>query len=381
MAIVPSNSSGRTSPASPRNHGAAPRPAKSPHGPQRRAEATAEEQGHADEALRPQRLGDYIGQSALKQVLHIALEAARHRQEPLDHLLLYGPPGLGKTTMAMVLAAELTARCRITSAPALERPRDIIGLLMTLEQGDVLFIDEIHRLPRMAEEILYPAMEDFRLDLSVGKGTTARSRSIGLPRFTLVGATTKAGSISSPLRDRFGMVHRLEFYAAAELQQIVERSAQLLQMGVERSGARAIASRCRGTPRIANRLLRRVRDYALVKTCPAIDDQVVADALTLHRIDPLGLDPSDHRLLLAIAQQFEGGPVGLATLAAVLGEDADTIETVLEPYLLQIGFLQRTPRGRRLAPPAYRHLGLPSTPTTSDPVFPGQLPLPQPQDP
>lgn len=382
MAIVPSSSSGKPSPTRPAKHGAAHRPAKSPHGLQRRPEAIAEEQGHAEEALRPQRLGDYIGQTALKQVLHIALAAARHRQEPLDHLLLYGPPGLGKTTMAMVLAAELTARCRITSAPALERPRDIIGLLMTLEPGDVLFIDEIHRLPRMAEEILYPAMEDFRLDLSVGKGTTARSRSIGLPRFTLVGATTKAGSISSPLRDRFGMVHRLEFYTTAELQQIVERSAQLLQMGMEHSGAQAIASRCRGTPRIANRLLRRVRDYALVKTCPVVDDQVVADALTMHRIDPLGLDPSDHRLLLAMAQQFEGGPVGLTTLAAVLGEDADTIETVLEPYLLQIGFLQRTPRGRRLAPPAYKHLGLPTAPV-SDPALPGQLPqlpLPQPQD-
>ncbi|SAY38506.1 Holliday junction branch migration DNA helicase RuvB [Candidatus Synechococcus spongiarum] len=378
MAIVPSSPSGKASPAPPRNHGAAPRPLSSPHGPQRRPEATAEEQGHADEALRPRRLGDYIGQSALKQVLHIALEASRHRQEPLDHLLLYGPPGLGKTTMAMVLAAELTARCRITSAPALERPRDIIGLLMTLEQGDVLFIDEIHRLPRMAEELLYPAMEDFRLDLSVGKGTTARARSIALPRFTLVGATTKAGSISSPLRDRFGMVHRLEFYTATELQQIVERSAQLLRMGVEPSGAQAVASRCRGTPRIANRLLRRVRDYALVKACPAIDNQVVADALTMHRIDPLGLDPSDHRLLMTMAQQFEGGPVGLTTLAAILGEDADTIETVLEPYLLQIGFLQRTSRGRRLAPPAYKHLGLDSASTSDQPSnqpADGQLPL------
>lgn len=373
MAIVPSPS-GTVSPTPSRNHGAASSPSVPSHGPQRRAEATAEEQGYADEALRPRRLGDYIGQTDLKQVLHIALEAARHRQEPLDHLLLYGPPGLGKTTMAMVLAAELTARCRITSAPALERPRDIIGLLMTLDQGDVLFIDEIHRLPRMAEEILYPAMEDFRLDLSVGKGATARARSIALPRFTLVGATTKAGSISSPLRDRFGMVHRLEFYTADELQQIVERSAQLLQMGVETSGAQAIASRCRGTPRIANRLLRRVRDYALVKARPAIDHQVVADALTMHRIDPLGLDPSDHRLLLTIAQQFEGGPVGLTTLAAVLGEDADTIETVLEPYLLQIGFLQRTPRGRRLAPPAYKHLDLSPEPT-SNPASDEQLPL------
>ncbi len=373
MAIVPSHPE-KTSPAPSRNYGAAPRPPGSPHGSQRHAEATAEEKSYADEVLRPRLLGDYIGQTALKQVLHIALEAARHRQEPLDHLLLYGPPGLGKTTMAMVLAAELTAHCRITSAPSLERPRDIIGLLMTLEQGDVLFIDEIHRLPRIAEELLYPAMEDFRLDLSVGKGSTARARSLGLPRFTLVGATTKAGSISSPLRDRFGMVHRLEFYTGAELQQIVERSAQLLQMGVERSGAQAIASRCRGTPRIANRLLRRVRDYALVKASPAIDDQVVADALTMHRIDPLGLDPSDHRLLLAIAQQFEGGPVGLATLAAILGEDADTIETVLEPYLLQIGFLQRTPRGRRLAPPAYKHLGLHPAPTANQPLN-GQLPL------
>ena len=373
MAIVPSRH-GKASPVPSPKNGAAPRPRSSAHGPQRHAEATAEEQGYADEALRPRRLGDYIGQTALKQVLHIALEAARQRREPLDHLLFYGPPGLGKTTMAMVLAAELAARCRITSAPALERPRDIIGLLMTMEQGDVLFIDEIHRLPRITEELLYPAMEDFRLDLSVGKGTTARARSIALPRFTLVGATTKAGAISSPLRDRFGMVHRLEFYTAAELQQIVERSAQLLQMDVERSGAQVIASRCRGTPRIANRLLRRVRDYALVKACPAIDGRVVGDALTMHRIDPLGLDPSDHRLLLTIAQQFEGGPVGLTTLAAVLGEDADTIETVLEPYLLQIGFLQRTPRGRRLASPAYQHLGL-CPPPTADPALDGQIPL------
>ena len=375
MAIVPSSPSGKISPAPSCNHGAVPRPPGSTHGSQRQAEATAEEKSHGDEVLRPRRLGDYIGQTALKQVLHIALEAARQRREPLDHLLLYGPPGLGKTTMAMVLAAELTARCRIASAPALERPRDIVGLLMTLEQGDLLFIDEIHRLPPMAEELLYPAMEDFRLDLSVGKGPTARARSIALPRFTLVGATTRAGSISSPLRDRFGMVHRLEFYTAAELQQIVERSAQLLQMGVEHSGARAIASRCRGTPRIANRLLRRVRDYALVKACPAIDDRVVAAALTMHRIDPLGLDPSDHRLLLTIAQQFEGGPVGLATLAAILGEDADTIETVLEPYLLQIGFLQRTSRGRRLAPPAYRHLGLCPPESICDQALDGQLPL------
>jgi len=362
MAIVPSRS-GKT-PQGPSRPSGAGRSSGAgtnhpvPQSPQRQVEATVEEKGHADEALRPHRLGDYIGQTDLKQVLHIALEAARCRQEPLDHLLLYGPPGLGKTTMAMVLAAELTARCRITSAPALERPRDIIGLLMSLEQGDVLFIDEIHRLPSMAEELLYPAMEDFRLDLAIGKGTTARSRTIDLPRFTLVGATTKAGSISSPLRDRFGMVHRLDFYNPRELQAIVERSAKLLQMGVQPSGAQAIASRCRGTPRIANRLLRRVRDYALVKVFPSIDEQVVAQALAMHRIDPLGLDPSDHRLLRTMAQQFEGGPVGLTTLAAVLGEDPDTIETVLEPYLLQIGFLQRTPRGRRLAPPAYDHLGL-----------------------
>ena len=362
MAIVPSRArstpaAGQTSRVSADARTPAARSSSRPS-IQRQAEPTSEERGAAEESLRPRFLRDYIGQTALKQVLQIAVDAARQRQEPLDHLLLHGPPGLGKTTMAMVLAAELDAQCRIASAPALERPRDIIGLLMTLQQGDMLFIDEIHRLPRIAEELLYPAMEDFRLDLNIGKAAGARTRQIPLPRFTLVGATTRAGAISSPLRDRFGLVHRLDFYNHDELRQIVGRSAPLLGMAVDGGGAAAVASRCRGTPRIANRLLRRIRDYALVKKFSSINDAVVRSALAMHNIDALGLDPSDHSLLKTIAMQFNGGPVGLSSVAAALGEDANTIESVVEPYLLQIGFLQRTPQGRRLAPQAYSHLGL-----------------------
>ncbi|MGH1392859.1 MAG: Holliday junction branch migration DNA helicase RuvB [Trichormus sp.] len=320
-------------------------------------EAAIDEQGKQEESIRPQKFADYIGQKDLKDVLEIAIKAAKSRGEVLDHLLLYGPPGLGKTTMAMILASEMGVNYKITSAPALERPRDIVGLLVNLKPGDILFIDEIHRLSRMTEEILYPAMEDYRLDITVGKGSSARIRSLPLSKFTLVGATTRVGALTSPLRDRFGLIQKLRFYEVDELSKIVLRSSQLLQTNVTEDGATEIARRSRGTPRIANRLLKRVRDYAEVKSCTEVNQSVAAEALQLFQVDPCGLDWTDRRMLSVIIEQFNGGPVGLETIAAATGEDTQTIEEVYEPYLMQIGYLSRTPRGRTATKAAYKHMG------------------------
>jgi len=320
-------------------------------------QAAPDEQDRQEESIRPQRFADYIGQKDLKEVLDIAIKAARARGETLEHLLLYGPPGLGKTTMALILASEMGVECKITSAPALERPRDIVGLLVNLKPGDILFIDEIHRLSRMTEEILYPAMEDYRLDIMIGKGSSAKTRSLSLPKFTLVGATTRVGALTSPLRDRFGQIQRLRFYEPDELSQIVQRTAQLLQTAITEDGALEIARRSRGTPRIANRLLKRVRDYAQVKASGPINQDVASQALELFQVDPCGLDWTDRRMLSVMIEQFNGGPVGLETMAATTGEDTQTIEEVYEPYLMQIGYLSRTPRGRVATPSAYKHLG------------------------
>ncbi|AUT03520.1 Holliday junction branch migration DNA helicase RuvB [Nostoc sp. CENA543] len=320
-------------------------------------EAAVDEQGKQEESIRPQKFADYIGQKDLKDVLEIAIKAAKSRGEVLDHLLLYGPPGLGKTTMAMILASEMGVNYKITSAPALERPRDIVGLLVNLKPGDILFIDEIHRLSRMTEEILYPAMEDYRLDITVGKGSSAKIRSLPLSKFTLVGATTRVGALTSPLRDRFGLIQKLRFYEVDELSKIVLRSSQLLQTKVTEDGATEIARRSRGTPRIANRLLKRVRDYAEVKAHSEINQTIAAEALQLFQVDPCGLDWTDRRMLSVIIEQFNGGPVGLETIAAATGEDTQTIEEVYEPYLMQIGYLSRTPRGRTATKAAYKHMG------------------------
>lgn len=310
-----------------------------------------------EEQIRPHRLADYIGQKDLKNVLQIAIQAAKARKEALDHLLLYGPPGLGKTTMSLILASEMEVNCKITAAPALERPRDITGLLINLKPGDILFIDEIHRLNRMTEELLYPAMEDGRLDITIGKGQSARTRSIPLPPFTLVGATTKVGSLTSPLRDRFGLIQRLQFYEIDELTLIIRRTAEILNTKITEEGAQEIARRARGTPRIANRLMRRVRDYAQVKKFQEINQELAAEAMDVYNVDKMGLDWTDRLVLTTMIDQFKGGPVGLEALAAATGEDAKTIEEVYEPYLLQIGFLNRTTRGRVVTDKAYEHLG------------------------
>ncbi len=298
--------------------------------------------------IRPRSFDGYIGQTNLKEMLKISIEAAKKREVPLDHLLFYGPPGLGKTTLACVIANETGAEIKITSAPALERPRDIIGILMSLKPGEVLFIDEIHRLNKIAEEILYPAMEDFYLDMNTGKGQSLKTLRVPVPKFTLIGATTKAGALSGPLRDRFGIIHRLEFYSNEELKQVVKRTAGILNIKITETGAEAISMRSRGTPRIANRLVKRVSDYAIVKSDGIVDFEIANSALDNLNIDKYGLDTTDRSLLTLIAEKYDGGPVGLETLAAALGEDSRTIEEVYEPYLLQEGFIQRTPRGRKI---------------------------------
>ncbi len=310
-----------------------------------------------ENCIRPKNFDSYIGQSALKETLKITIAAAKKREQPLDHLLFYGPPGLGKTTLAGVIAEQMGVEIKITSAPALERPRDIIGILMSLKGGEILFIDEIHRLNKVAEEILYPAMEDFFLDMTTGKAQTVKTLRIPLPKFTLIGATTKAGALSGPLRDRFGIIHRLEFYTDEELSKVVIRTAGILNIDIDEGGAYAIASRSRGTPRIANRLVKRVADFALVKADGKIIKSVANDALDTLKIDKCGLDTTDRSLLKLIIEKYNGGPVGIETLSAALGEDVRTLEDVCEPYLLQAGLLQRTPRGRKVTQSAYEHMG------------------------
>ncbi len=307
--------------------------------------------------LRPRDFANYIGQDRLKKNLQLGIAAARKRGEPLDHVLLYGPPGLGKTTMATVIANEMGANIRVTSGPAVERAGDLASLLTNLQDGDILFIDEIHRLHRTVEEVLYSAMEDFKLDIMLGKGPSARSLRLDLPKFTIIGATTRAGALAGPLRDRFGMIHRLEFYSHDEIQQVIERAAQILKVKIDKPAAQKLATRARLTPRIANRLLKRVRDYADVNGDGIIDHPLSEKALLLLEVDELGLDPADRMLLNAIIDNYNGGPVGVETLAALTAEERTTIEDFYEPYLMQIGLLERTPRGRKATPKAYKHLG------------------------
>ncbi len=311
-----------------------------------------------EKSLRPRKMSEYIGQKKAKENISIFIEAAKQRSEPLDHCLLYGPPGLGKTTLSSIIASELGVNLRITSGPAIEKPGDLAAILTNLSNHDVLFIDEIHRLNRSVEEVLYPAMEDFALDIIIGKGPSARSIRLDLPKFTMIGATTRAGLMTSPLRDRFGIINRLELYNTNELQNIVMRSSKILNIDINEKSAIEIAKRSRGTPRIANRLLKRVRDFAQVKSEGIIDNNIIEFSMNALEVDPLGLDKTDRNILESIIQKFSGGPVGLDTLAATTGEESGTIEDVYEPYLLQLGFINKTPRGRTATKLAYEHLGL-----------------------
>ncbi len=317
-----------------------------------------EEDVKIESHLRPQFLDDYIGQEKAKEILKVYITAAKERGEALDHVLFYGPPGLGKTTLAGIIANEMHVNIKITSEPAIEKPGEMAAILNNLQEGDVLFVDEIHRLNRQVEEVLYPAMEDYAIDIMIGKGASARSIRLDLPKFTLVGATTRVGMLTAPLRDRFGVIHRLEFYTVEELKRIIARSAKVLDVGIDDAGATALARRSRGTPRLANRLLKRVRDFAQVKYDGYITEDVANYALDLLDVDKCGLDQTDRNLLMTIIERFDGGPVGLDTLAASLSEDSGTIEDVYEPYLLKNGFIQRTPRGRIVTDLAYAHLGI-----------------------
>ncbi len=328
------------------------------------------EESQYDNNLRPSQLNEYVGQEKIKENLNIFISAAKLREESLDHVLFYGPPGLGKTTLANIIASEMDANIKSTSGPVIEKSGDLAALLTNLKKGDVLFIDEIHRLSNVIEEILYSAMEDYKLDIMIGQGPSARSIKLELPPFTLVGATTRAGLLTSPLRDRFGVVHRLDFYNEKELETILTRSAGILEIAIVQEGANEIARRSRGTPRIANRLLRRVRDYAQVKADGIITRDVSAKALEMMEVDSKGLDKMDHKLLLAMIDNYAGGPVGIESLAASISEEKDTIEDVLEPYLIQTGFIQRTPRGRIATPMAYKHFNkLPPSQAKQDNLF------------